>query len=135
MGLLTAAQLKARSNQGKLINLFVSMQVGVTLRSEDVLRKVFSELALEIITTEEKNVSFVAWQPVTLVLFSHNLSRTFQQQEAIKSDSNNHTSLNSPKRYVEITWGRICAILGIIGGNSNSSFNFLYFRGVFLEES
>jgi len=60
MGLLTAAQLKARSNQGKLINLFVSMQVGVTLRSEDVLRKVFSELALEIITTEEKNVSFVA---------------------------------------------------------------------------
>lgn len=52
--------MKARSNQGKLINLFVSMQVGVTLRSEDVLRKVFSELALEIITTEEKNVSFVA---------------------------------------------------------------------------
>ncbi|XP_078486731.1 uncharacterized protein LOC100186363 isoform X1 [Ciona intestinalis] len=78
----------------------VSKQIGITLRSEDVLRKVFFELAGEILTTE----------PVTI-----------PKEGAVNGETKKEKSrafVSSGSRIIEITWGRICAVVAIAGGLS-----------------
>ncbi|XP_076804216.1 uncharacterized protein LOC143448381 isoform X2 [Clavelina lepadiformis] len=79
----------------------ISKQIGITLRSEDVLRKVYFELAAEIITTE-----------------AHQLQSGVERL----TDSSRKTSSTQPNfatcgsRVIEINWGRICALFAIAGG-------------------
>nr|XP_039251008.1 uncharacterized protein LOC120328555 [Styela clava] len=91
-----------RRNHGLCKNL--SKQLGITLRSEEVLRKVFFEISLEIIST------YVSAKQTPTKTPSKNNSRGLNS----RTDSEE----NQREKEQEVTWGRIMGILVISGAFS-----------------
>lgn len=88
-----------RRNRGLCKNL--AKQIGITLRSEEVLRKIFFEICLEIISTD---------------ISAENLTNSKSTIQDRPGFSRSNSEENQKKR--DITWGRMMGIFVVTGAFS-----------------